>query len=46
MAVRVYKFTWNNPLPEVEIKSIDFESAMEKPAPFLLAITAGGPPIR
>jgi hypothetical protein len=39
MAVRVYKFTWINPLPDVEIKSIDFESAMEKPAPFLLAIT-------
>ncbi len=39
MAVRIYKFTWINPLPDVEIKSIDFESAMEKPAPFLLAIT-------
>jgi hypothetical protein len=38
MAVRIYKFTWN-PLPDVEIKSIDFESTMEKPAPFLLAIT-------
>jgi serine/threonine protein kinase/WD40 repeat protein len=38
-AVRIYKFTWINPLPDVEIKSIDFESAMEKPAPFLLAIT-------
>jgi serine/threonine protein kinase/WD40 repeat protein len=47
MAVRVYKFTWSNPLPDVEIKSIDFESAMEKPAPFLLAITVGGPgPVR
>jgi hypothetical protein len=39
MAVRVYKFTWPNALPDVEIKSIDFESTMEKPAPFLLAIT-------
>jgi hypothetical protein len=39
MAVRIYKFTWINPLPNVEIKSIDVESAMEKPAPFLLAIT-------
>jgi hypothetical protein len=39
MDVRVYKFTWNNLLPDVEIKSIDFESTMEKPAPFLLAIT-------
>ena len=39
MAVRIYKFTWNNLLPDVEIKSIDFESTMEKPAPFLLAIT-------
>jgi len=39
MAVRVYKFTWINPLPDVEIKSIDFESTMEKPAPFLLAVT-------
>lgn len=40
MAVRIYKFTWSNPLPEEEIKSIDFISMMEKPAPFLLAITA------
>jgi serine/threonine protein kinase/WD40 repeat protein len=39
MAVRIYKFTWDNPLRDVEIKSIHFESAMEKPAPFLLAIT-------
>ena len=39
MAVRIYKFTWINPLPDVEIKSINFESTMEKPAPFLLAIT-------
>jgi len=40
MAIRIYKFTWSNLLPDVEISSIDFESAMEKPAPFLLAITA------
>ena len=31
MDVRIYKFTWSNPLPDVEIKSIDFESTMENP---------------
>jgi WD40 repeat protein len=39
MATRVYKYMWTNPLPDEEITSIDFLSMMEKPAPFLLAIT-------
>jgi WD40 repeat protein len=39
MAVRVYQYNWKNPLPDVEIASLDFVSAMEKPAPFLLAVT-------
>ena len=39
MSLRLYKMTWDNPQPEAEINSIDFVSAMEKPAPFLIAIT-------
>ena len=31
--------TWENPLPDVEITRIDFVSAMNEAAPFLLAIT-------
>lgn len=39
MAVRIYQYRWTNPLPEEKIATIDFVSAMEKPAPFLLAVT-------
>jgi len=39
MAVRLYEMSWVNPLADVEIASIDFISTMEKPAPFLIAIT-------
>jgi WD40 repeat protein len=39
MAIRIYQMGWNNPLPDEVIDSIDFISMMEKPAPFLLAIT-------
>jgi WD40 repeat protein len=42
MAIRVYQMIWNNPLPDVAIDNIDFISLMEKPAPFLLAITTEG----
>jgi hypothetical protein len=37
--VRLYKLTWKNPRPEVEIKSIDLVSTMTKSAPFVIAIT-------
>ena len=40
--VVLYKFRWPNPRPEVEIRSIDFKSAMTEAAPFLIAITAEG----
>jgi len=39
MALRLYQMSWVNPLPEVEIASIDFISTMEKSAPFLIALT-------
>jgi hypothetical protein len=39
MAIRVFQMVWNNPLADVPIESIDFLSLMEKPAPFLLAVT-------
>ena len=38
--IRLYKSTWSNPLPDLEIKSIDFISAMTDSEPFLIAITA------
>jgi hypothetical protein len=37
--VAVYLTTWANPLPEVNIESIDYRSAMQNSAPFLLAVT-------
>ncbi len=40
LAVRIYQMSWVNPLPDVEVLSIDFRSAMAKPAPFLIAISA------
>jgi len=33
------KYTWKNPLPDVEITYIDFTTTLEDPAPFLVAIT-------
>jgi hypothetical protein len=38
--LRLYKTTWDNPLADLEIISIDFVSNMAAPAPFLIAITA------
>jgi hypothetical protein len=35
------KYTWENPLPEVEISTIDFISDLIEAGPFLVAITAG-----
>jgi hypothetical protein len=38
--VRIFKMAWENPRPEKEIATLDFESAMSDAAPFLLALTA------
>lgn len=35
----VFHYTWSNPHPELAIDSIDFESAMNAPAPLVVAIT-------
>jgi len=37
--VRLYKSTWENPTPEVEIQTIDLVSRHGGPAPFLVALT-------
>jgi len=39
LQTRLIKQTWENELADVEITSIDFVSALENPAPFLVAIT-------
>ena len=36
---QLFKTTWENPRPEVEIKNIDFVSTMSISSPLLLAIT-------
>jgi hypothetical protein len=38
--LRLYRTTWENPLPGVPIASLDFVTAGTRSAPFLLAITA------
>jgi len=38
--ILLYGFHWRNPQPDVEIATIDFNSAMTMAAPFLVAITA------
>lgn len=38
-SIRLFTTTWVNIAPDVEIKSIDFVSAMRHPAPFLVAVT-------
>ena len=38
--VILFKLTWENPRPDFKIASVDFESAMQTSAPFLLALTA------
>lgn len=38
--VRIFKMAWENPRPDKELTTMDFESAMSEAAPFLLAITA------
>ncbi|HXI51925.1 MAG TPA: hypothetical protein VNH84_10480, partial [Candidatus Saccharimonadales bacterium] len=39
MKVRLYQMTWMNPSPETVVTTVDLISAMENPAPFVLAIT-------
>jgi hypothetical protein len=38
--IQLFKTTWTNPRPEVEIATVDFVSGMVNAAPFLVAITA------
>jgi hypothetical protein len=40
MALRLYKFTWENPLADATIESIDLVSANSNSSPFVVAITA------
>jgi hypothetical protein len=35
----IYVTVWNNPLPDVEIKAVDYVSSMSESAPFLIALT-------
>lgn len=37
--IRLYKSTWVNPRPEIEIEKLDFISELKQSAPFLIAIT-------
>ena len=39
LPVRVFRSHWDNPQPEVEIKSIDYVSKMTDASPFLIAVT-------
>jgi len=38
--IRLFKSTWQNPVPELAIQSLDFVSSHHRAAPFLVAITA------
>ena len=40
VCVQLFKTTWDNPQPDVEIETLDFTSKMAQAAPFLVAITA------
>jgi tetratricopeptide (TPR) repeat protein len=37
--LRLYKSTWDNPRPDLEVRSLDFVSSMTHCAPFLIAMT-------
>jgi hypothetical protein len=37
--IRLFKTTWENPFPEVEVRSVDFVSVCPGPCPFLVALT-------
>lgn len=36
---RLFKYTWENPLPDAEIATIDIISSLSYSGPFLVAIT-------
>jgi hypothetical protein len=38
-SIRLFLTTWTNVVPDLEVESIDFVSALATPAPFLIAIT-------
>ena len=38
--LRLFKMTWENPEPDVEIRALDFRSEGQESAAFLIAITA------
>ena len=37
--IRLFKSTWQNPLPEIAIESVDFLALRPGPCPFLVALT-------
>src|SRR5262249_7299985 len=37
---RLFKLSWENPFPDVEVASLDFETTMAESAPWVIAITA------
>jgi len=39
LSIQLRRYTWQNPLPDVEIETIDLVSASVESAPFLTAIT-------
>ncbi len=39
--IRLYKYSWENPLPSAVIASIDFHAESAGPSPFLVALTIG-----
>lgn len=39
-AIRLFRHSWVNPRPEIQVIGLDFVSARQAPAPFLLAVTA------
>jgi eukaryotic-like serine/threonine-protein kinase len=40
LGARLFKTTWENPKPDLEVESLDFTSSLTSAAPFLMAITA------
>jgi serine/threonine protein kinase len=38
--IRLFKSTWENPSPAVEVRTVDFEATRRGPCPFLIALTA------
>jgi hypothetical protein len=38
--IRLFKSTWENPLPQVAIETVDFLALKPGPSPFLIALTA------